>query len=356
MADGKRSDVSDSTVGGASERQRVSLSEREKYLIYLVAGIVLVAVAVAVLFVEGHSTPLSKCKGVLLSGPRDACLTALAVSSDNASICSFAGFEQQQCITSVAERYSSQSTCDLLSNETYKYQCTLNVSLRTSTPSACATLGNYSSQCYYSYAKQGRFSNKTICSLITNSTEKSYCNAVSNYNLALDTGNQSYCGLVPGSSDSSILYLLLNYSTLSANSTDYLYYEYYNFTPRDYCYFNLAVKYNNSAACSRMSSSIGSLCNGYLAALSKKSNSAQAFNLTAALAACTVVPSSLQNACSSSAYTAAAETYDNVSYCTEIQNETYFASCIDALAQYYNDTAYCSYIKNSTAQSSCYLQ
>ncbi len=355
MADEKRGGGNGPGGKGESARQRISLGNRERYLMYLAVGIILIVVASAVLLVEGHSTALSKCKGVLLSGPRDTCMVALAVSSNNASVCNYVSPGNQQCIVDVAEHYGSQSTCNLLANGTYKYQCTLNVSLRTGNPSACTALGNYTSQCYYSYAKQNKFSNATICSYMSNLTEQAYCDAVSNYNLAINTGNQSYCTHVTNTTDSKLPYLLFNYSSTGANSTSYLYYEYYNFTPRAYCYFNLALKYNSTSACDTIGGTIGSLCNGSLEALAQqKKNSTQTFNLTSILASCNQAPGAIQQVCSSAAYTAAAELYDNVSYCSGIGNSMYYYSCIDAMVQYYNNTSYCSYIKNSTAQSSCY--
>ncbi len=340
----------------ASEGTGPGLSTREKYLIYLVLGVVLLVIASAITLAESHSTPLSRCKGILLGNQRDVCLASLAVSSDNGSICTLMSSGAQQCAANVAEHYSNQSACDLISNGTYRYQCTLNVSLHEGSPAACATLGSYSSPCYYSFAKQDRFSNVTLCGLISNTTDGAYCNAVSDYNLAVSTGNLSYCAPVPNSADNNLLFLLLNYSASGVNDTNYLYYAYYNFTPRSYCYFNLALKYNNSAACNTIGGTIGSICDGALAERSSLVNSTQAFNLTSALLSCYAIPASLQTVCKTAAYTNAAVLYDNVSLCNSIQDQSDSYSCIDTVAQHYNDTSYCAYITNSTAQALCYAQ
>ncbi|MDE1868825.1 MAG: hypothetical protein KGH60_02560 [Candidatus Micrarchaeota archaeon] len=336
-----------------SKRRKPVLSERERKIVYIGATVILVAAALVSLLAQSavRSNGVNGCSGIILQQQRDSCYNQFAIATKNITACgAIAGAAlRSSCSSTVAESLSTPGLCGKAGQAGYSYSnCVINITLSTGHAAYCSLLnGTLASTCAYDLAVQQKFANLTTCYGIANSTLMDSCMGTYYYNSAILHGSASYCGRIPGSSNSSILGSILSQGSNYSNPEQYVIYSSINVSPRNYCYYRIATATLNRSVCSSTSGLLSTLCNDTFITLN---STAQSYNVTTA---CGSLPGYLQDICNYGVASQLALANKNVSYCASLQGTTYRYSCITTLASSLRNATYCSYIPNTTVSQAC---
>ncbi len=201
------------------------------------------------------------------------------------------------------------------------------------------TLSNntYRSACIYFFAKSTGFDNISYCSQISNSKMHSYCSAYSGYQIALKTGNTSYCSafdLAPNSSIPISSLVALTPSNISSKVSG-LSYTIANVSDSDLCYYSVALYRNNITDCNKLSGDLYSECTYAInqtalklppinmSELSSKCNATSAYGGYVAVDACII---------------GFAVSYHNQTYCTLITNSSDQSLCVSEVENHTNSS------------------
>ena len=332
--------------------------ERHRRLILFAITMILIIIAAAVIIINTVNPKkhnIGTCMGIFLPQQKYNCMYALANSTNNYTICSYIQPSQSayKCIGSIAERNNNATACSIINSSSYEYDnCIENVSLSTLDASYCGSLDNYNaSVCAYDVAKAGSFSSIGYCSSIPANSQKMLCTYMYYYGMSLKSKDGSYCALLPNVTNDTLLYSIFteNYTGIKLLNSSYLSFSEFNITPRDYCFYSLALYSRNSSVCSLASSGVSGLCADYFKVMN--SSSALTGNVTTL---CKNAPSYAQGLCNYTIYTEEAVAQKNISSCNAISNASYRSECITELAYRYNDSSFCNYLSfNSTVEQLC---
>jgi hypothetical protein len=355
MASRKRREKTEGLVDSA-------IRENARF-IYLAAALLIVA-AIFYAYVNIPRNSYQRCASTIYPGPRNTCMTALAVSRENYTICnSLSNSEPRyQCIEGVAEKKLDLSGCRALnSSDSYYYfvSCVYNITSASGNVSGCNALnGTYMSYCAAKALAKSGFSNLNSCESISNSVIANSCRSVYYYNRASVTGNPAYCGMVNDTTGIGLedAFLYLN-STIMDNYSDSLYYT-ENISLNSYCYAAAAYTSDNAAICGSLSGVGAQICSAAVA--EKAPQPAAGANITANFttleSACKLSDNySTGVICEDVIRMADAVKNENVSECGIVSPGALQESCYEELAYTYNDSSYCSYIGNLTDSSDCAL-
>ena len=342
-----------SANSGAGD-QKTKLSEREKLLVGGVIAAALVVVAAFTLIASGGGTPLSRCRGVVLSQQRYSCLEQLANSTSNASVCSYLpGIYQAGCVSGVAARTGNLSVCSQVeSNESYYSACIFGVSNSTVSASECGLLADpYKSECLYNIASKENFTNAEICSGISNTTLNSDCTDKADYNYAVKNGDLGYCAMLPNTQNYSLIsYMVGNGAASVLNFSSPL--AFINSTPQQYCRYRIAKLTYNESACAGLGGYLSLICSSNFQSLQTTSGASK-ITLQNVSSLCASTPSFASTLCAYAIYTYIAVANENASICKSIGLPASQYGCYAGIALRYKNSTYCSYIGNTTARVSC---
>lgn len=333
-------------------------AERVKRLkLYFGLTIVLLVIAFLSFLIVPRGSSARSCNSLILTSSRYDCLTALALSQENASVCAYeSGAYADSCYIQVAEKSGNSGTCNSIQNASVLGLCVSTLAVANNDSSACRLAGEpLASSCEEKIAL--RLNNQSICSSISNSSLSIACGSIINTRLALLARNAGYCTNVTDLTDKNITGMIIQNLTAGSEmggnaqykaleSTIYLLPN-VTYTARDYCYTALAAQLTNSALCANVSA--GEATNVCELQSGAYANTTE--NFTSALAACSYA-GTFSKQCVQSVTLAEAVRTRNVTLCSQLQNGL-DASCFSLLASTYMNATYCSYISNATAESSC---
>ena len=327
--------------------------------LYLLVTIVLVLVAAAALLIP-RGTPLHQCNSLFFQQNKYSCISQLAFSSNNASLCGMmTGNYSSACYESMAERTGNASLCSnsLSGNTTTGSECFTYFANKTGNASLCAgAVEPYKMHCVTSLSV--RSSSNASCSML-DPQNQTICSSSVGMSEAIVYGKANLCNLVSNSTDRQIENGILNntpaVSSLGGMASYMLTYllaiPNESISPKDLCYLAVAGKTSNSSLCGYISSSqISQLCTS----VSSRANvTPQSFNA-----------SQILNACSSSSmyisekqcivYLTLSESIetDNITWCKTLGSD-YYTTCYSSFASAFKNATYCSYISNITASNAC---
>lgn len=339
----------------SSEMKRVRLQ------LYVVVAIFILVV---ILLLLPRGSALQQCLNVILQNQRQLCLYNLALSSGNASICSYTGYPfSNSCYIALAQKTNNASACQnvIRTNQSLGSICIMSLVNSTLNPAPCRTLGEpYASSCNMRVAL-GTY-NMSLCNMVKNQTNRTVCMAAVNTNIALLTSNSSKCALVTNSINRSLVtsvYLKINQKLLKSNtnSTRSSLLGYlanlpsFNASARDLCYLFLAGSTQNTNYCS----SIGYSQLSFACSSSYRNLNVSAANFTKLLAGCNNQSVNYRSICVQSVVTGYAISTKNATLCSSYFTPPSLWQCYSALAQAFKNSTYCGYIANTTINSACLL-
>ncbi|MGC8586892.1 MAG: hypothetical protein ACP5K9_01210 [Candidatus Micrarchaeia archaeon] len=344
---------------GADKSARAGFSQSQKMVIYLALTLFLLLAAVEI-SIAPRGSPLHQCNSIIVTANRYLCLSRLALSTDNASICSYMpGLYSAACLTSVAKSTGNQLYCrDAMAiNQTLGSMCIEYVANETNNPSLCyAATPQYAQSCAFQLAI--KLNNSTICGSLGNSTLSEECTSAIGIDEAVVLANPASCGSVANTTNKSIVNSVMSnlyYVNMSKypNLQDMLMYSIAmpgeSYSLRDICYAVLSTASGNYSYCSYASPSGAGMCRS----LKSYNSKPQQMNYTSELAACNSLGME-QAACREAVMLSEAIATKNVSICYSFGNNTQISnSCIAALARQYLNESYCKLIKNSSASEAC---
>lgn len=331
-----------------------------KLRLYVAIALVAVVLALISFLLVPSGSGVSKCSRLVFESSKYTCMTGIAVSQMNASVCGYEqGSYEDLCYAQVAESANSVGTCKRVQNESTRDSCLAAVAVATGNYSSCSLASEpTASSCAESVGLS--LNNLSICSSIPNLTDAATCKSIVSTRRAELTGNPDYCANVTESSDKNVTVFIV--STLNANLAlgagsqntllpgALLFVPNVTYTARDYCYSQLAQQLSNPGLCSNVSAGEAtSFCKLQASSTATTSNSTA--NYTQLLAACAQL-GSYSRACTQSATITQAISTRNATLCGELQGALNLA-CYTALASKYMNASYCNYIYNATEHSVC---
>ncbi len=335
--------------GGVSQKGKVLL---------LFAIMVIILVLAIISFLPSNQTPLKKCLGVVLQQNRNACLSALALNTKNASICSYLqGGYEASCYASMGEELSNLTLCQsaLAINSSYGSSCIANVSYSTGNFSPCSTLN--ASDEYACATKVGiKLENASACSILSNGTDMAACVSSVSFIAAVSKHNPSLCSLVSQNNSTSFSRMVMAnvgsmVENLFGNMTTYFDYLAYISqpppSPQDLCYLSSAIASKNASVCSSITSqNVKTACLSYI-----KPQNVTEVNYTSELNLCESA-GEIKSACINAVLLSEALQTRNATICGKL-NATESLICYSNLAIKYKNTTYCGYIANAIENSAC---
>ncbi len=355
----KRGALQQFGIGGGA---RQKFTESEKRLVLLLVVTLLIIIALIIVLSNITAPPssgqlgFSKCNGYAISTQKYSCLTTLAESTKNTTLCNLMPpYERNNCLLGVAQLAASINVCNLInSSSPYYSQCIGTVSATISNASACSTLSGYPlEQCL-----SNSYSSLTLaqCGAMQNQSSKNVCLYVYYYKSAIGFRNGTYCGMLPNATNESVLQTLVkiqygNVTTATANVTLPELYGLQSANPtlRQFCYYQLAQEEINKSMCGIAGGTVAALCNASLTPV----NTTPAFNLTAKniTDACSSITSlAKKTACELNYYSFQAAQSKNASKCALINSSFTYAWCISMGGS----PSGCNATSASQLQGNCY--
>lgn len=319
--------------------------------------IILILAVVVIFFPKG--TRLEQCLGIFLVQNKDACLSSLAYSTQNQTICSYIQDPNSQtCYSNLAIALNSPAICSGAGSNLSIANCVSQIANETQNFQACNNLdGSYKDSCVLQVAISSQ--NLPLCSSISNGTSNTICTSIINLNLAARTSNLSYCSGVSDQVNRTIFSSVLsavgslftdkNTSSLFSALSGYSFAS-QNYSSRDLCYILLASNSQNQTVCSFASSYAQGTC----AYATKANNTLEAQNYSQLLSSCQSLSQYNVN-CTQYVELAIAIATKNLTTCASLPlNVSY--NCYSSIAIDQRNSTYCGYIKNATANNACLLQ
>ncbi len=344
-----------------NDKQKMEVSEEEKRNIKVYAVITLILIGVALLFIIfPKGTLLQQCEGIILSINRDACLSNIAISTKNASICGMLSHEASVgCYATLGESTNNITTCEkaYLIDQARGAKCLLKVVSLTGNFSVCGGLVEpYKEKCFFDSAL--RLHDPQLCSLLS-SNNATLCNSSIGINRAYFNTNISYCGSVSNSTNQNFLQQLITNTSsvfvtvagnLSILVSEFAFVPNQNLSARDLCYITVAAKVGNSSYCNATGVSARNLCQ-ILANQTAKNLTPESVNFTSMLQNCKNL-TQYQSYCTTYVLLDEAVLTKNLSICASFSDYTSW-QCYASIAKRYKNMSYCGYITNSSANSAC---
>ncbi|MGC8648729.1 MAG: hypothetical protein ACP5UN_00710 [Candidatus Micrarchaeia archaeon] len=362
----------ESLIGNISK----GLTNREKNIIVIIfLFVIMVAVYFYLSYItapptivtgSGIESAISNCK----SSPNYInCLDNLAAQTENASICNesvIPEYAKSKCIYNVALKTNNINECNEISkNSNYSINCYLNLTNKTKNVGICSALSMpYSGDCIYNLLNASNFSDITLCNKIQNQTYLAMCKDMYYFENAVNSKSDVLCSNMSNKTSYITMMSLLEMKNKniiskqsSLNSTSYSdSIEFLNFTPRDYCYYDIANESNNPQICNNINVALyKNLCSSAF----EKAPEAPNINFTApnATAACANNKNSTMIAECNTLYllNSAADT-GNISTCNEINKTKYPGladMCVYNVALKNMNESTCNLIENKTLENNC---
>ncbi len=317
----------------------------------MIAGIAILLLAIATMasFLLVGGSGFDSCKRIIITQNRYDCITQLAESTSNSSMCAYlSGAYSGQCYYAIATQTGRQGLCAyaMNSSQTSGDACFYYFANSTDNASLCRDV-NYSLQYKCASAIAYRLGDSAACDMAGNNTEISACMlAIGTYDAA-SSGNYTYCSTLTG--NETLLQADAQASALStARGASPV--EYSNlliaasnktYPMSDFCYAMIGISTGNSAYCSRINNqTIEYACNS-----SSETFTQQNINLTDRLAGCDSALGGNQSICRDAVMLAYAVQDNNATVCGRL-NSSMQIECYQSLAQTYSNSTYCSYIAN----------
>ena len=335
-----------------------------RMMIFVAVWILVIAIVISLLAPSG--TPLQKCTHAWLSQNKEQCLYSLALSSKNGTLCAnLSSTDSASCYFAVAEARGNVSMCGKVNDSNASAQCTVFVANATNNFGDCYDLKSTGrSYCLDTLALKDY--NASLCSGLSNSTNRSICSSSIRFSDALRLDNATYCSQVTPNPNpvitSSVLYNsgALDYGRIAGNLSGYSTFMGFSqqnvqFTARDFCYFAYATQFHNESSCSLISNATLSNACTYAAVpqvAQNSSNSTGTFNYTRLLDACAAEPGVNQTACVAVVKTVDAENTRNASVCGTLAGN-YSYECYTSMAENFLNATFCGYIKNYSIYNAC---
>ncbi len=332
-----------------------SITVRQKLILYIILVVIILLLAlVSTIMVQGKS-PQQKCASIILEQNKISCFTNLAVSTNNASICSnLNGSYAASCYEAVAYNSGNSNICKeaLASYMPVGIDCIEHFVNLTGNSILCNLLSGQNFQnCFFDAALSS--GNISLCSFA--GANESLCISSVSLSNALKYKNIFLCKYVSPSANASTVHSILSNSRTKINETlmgygfSLLSYG-YNISARDLCIINVADELENKSYCASLNSSIaGQLCYQFVAPPPVPKQ----VNYTALLNSCSNA-GSFAGVCRASVLISEAINTKNPSLCNEL-NQTLSWDCFTTLARTYDNVSYCGYIKNATVNNACIL-
>ncbi len=351
---------------GGGSKPFLNQAQKRKLLIYSV--VLLMIIAMPLLLLSGGSRGLASCEGIILSQQRYECISGLASSTSNASMCSNLPSQYSyNCVLGIALHNKNLTECGIINpSSPYYYSCVYNITVSLGSPSGCHLLqGAQESTCLYSIAQLSNFTDLALCASIPSKSTEAQCSYMYYFRNAISYGNAGSCAALP----SSVNYgLMLNMSKYVANQSIGSVFEYAlgKFTPRDYCYNQVAILEKNATICSFASPDAANFCQYQVQYAIEAAVNNTAVNTSVS---CANLPLSkltqaenltknetryLYNLTIFGCTMESAITAKNITICSEIQNSTYYNSCVWGYIKNFNATGYCNDLTNSSLKDYCY--
>ncbi len=338
----------------------------------IVGGLVILAIGLSAL---ANFVGNGNCKGILLGPSKDTCMFALALSSNNYSMCkSLTGSQDAQCYLQISENTGNSSLCRNASkySSAWGNQCYLYFENKTGSASYCSgVIGTEHGSCLAASAIYNY--NLSYCADISNFTQSSSCAQAVSMNSALRSDNASYCAALSGTySSNETLYLLssldgavkANASGLYSESTPLVYMQGSAYLKSDICYLFFSTLVGSTNYCSMITNSgIGAICssvalNRFPVASPSNSTHSNSTNSTAYYSTlineCSNQSASIFSLCSNAVLLMEALQTKNATICSHFSGALN-AQCFEGLAKEYGNATYCGYISNSTYDYSCVI-
>ncbi|MDE1869504.1 MAG: hypothetical protein KGH71_00775 [Candidatus Micrarchaeota archaeon] len=344
-------------MAAKSQVTQPTSAENTIKLYFIITCAVVIIAFLFLIFPKGSA--LQQCLGILLPSGQSSCLSQLAYSTMNQSICSYIqGADAGGCYSSIAVANHSTALCHMAGSNQSIGSCISLIALQAQSTAQCDSAPQpYRDMCIYSVAT-AELKVAQYCYQIQNNTIRTECASTISLNAAALTLNPGFCANVSNSTNKTIistvsakngaLFSEVNAtSTLSSISSSP--FISINYTLRDMCYTFIAIKTNNSKICLNAGNYARSLCNY---SLSGSPPAPQ--NYTQLLAACSQAPQ-YKSECIYYVQLSEAIATKNLSICAGFPSPNSW-ECYSALAQTYGNSTYCGYITNSTANNSCASQ
>ncbi len=337
----KNSNIQGNTDG--LQKNKAEVKNREKQRIVVLAGFVILLAALAGLVALGslrHQTPVSQCEGIIFAQSKYTCLSNLALTTENLSICrDIPGSYSYGCLSGIAADASNSLICNYMNSSSASYSgCISQFETSGFNASVCKNVENSSvmSSCFYTFADLGNFSNLSYCKSINNTQLVNECTDRFYYTSAITSHDSNYCSALPNSSIKGIPIselLGLNASSivgvnLPQNAYNYSLssYEFLNISDQGLCYLNLAGITKNASLCSFERGNLNSLC-----LASTKSAQTKPLSYSQILTVCSTLPGSYRNICINQELIGQASEYDNSTYCRYTTNTTENSACLSSI-------------------------
>lgn len=326
--------------------------------IYAAVTVLLITVALLSFLVVPGGGGARSCTGYFLQNSRYACLTGLAVSGRNASVCANlpeqGTYSSDSCYSQVAQEEDNASVCGRIFNATEGYACTYAVALATGNYLLCGGIGApYSGRCTDGIAV--RLDMPSLCGGTGNATSAAECTSIVYVNRMLSHGDAGYCANVPGEENESVAdYVISNvtyglgsaFQNVSASFTSLSFAQNVTYGARDFCYYLAAEKLHDPSLCSDIAEGyVSSYCGSQFETAAVNAT----FNSTQLGAICSELGYGSQ-ACQALTMAQAIAT-DNASECGTLQS--LHDNCYSSLANAYNNTGFCQLISNASIKYAC---
>ncbi len=337
--------------------EAVSASNNIRMYAIIAAFLVLISI-LAFLMIPGGSR-LNKCVSILLGQDRYTCLSELALSTNNASVCGYLNSSyRSSCYLNVAEKYANASVCAKLSSSD-RVSCVMNVSYANQNYHECSLInGLNESACMQRIALNTY--NIDICDAISNKSAGTDCINSLNLVNALVKGKASYCLSLPENSNSSTtstIFSALSSHNLSSGMSLYLNYllstENGTMTPKDFCYYYVGISSLNQSDCLHISNqSIQKSCASEVIPINNSTYSNMtAVNYTQLINSC--IAAGLNSTCDSIAL-AHALVDMNLTECSQLPSSI-SETCYMSIAERLGNVSDCGYIKNTSLNDLCVM-
>lgn len=334
--------------------------------IFAYAVVLLFAIAIVLLIMPGRAAGLSACQSIILSQQRYGCISELAASTSNISVCGYLPSQSaDSCMLGIALAQRNITECGMISpSSQYYYTCIYNLSVSLGKPSDCSLLhGADADQCFYGMAKIGNFTQLWLCTSISNVSLRSSCGYVYDYRRAIEYRSAPSCGALPDIANGTVLFDIVEYGggqsmgSLFESSVS-------GFTPRDFCYNQLATMEKNTSICSFASANAATFCQDQVKYAEEANTTASNRTVSCSNLSVPNLGGGANLNASESGYlrnltimgctTAMAVSTKNITLCSEISNSTFYNSCVWGFIKTLNATGDCSYLTNTTLKGYCY--
>lgn len=346
---------------------------------YAAIAIIMVIIAAVVLALQNNQGGLKGCTGIILEAYRDSCISRLAYSTANVSLCSYLPSGQaDSCISYIAENRSDAALCSGLSTSAEGNACMGAIANEEDNYTLCREMnGSALDACVTSIAS--RLAQPGECTGLSSRVAAQICANASLLSGALHSENPNACGSVTNRTGGTLTSGVAYYSgvfTYSGNGTvgngaltleqrassPLSVVQFLNastYSSRDLCYIYMAAALRAPQYCADVpNATIANVCSGGVQPVNSNSTltasgaAVTGGNSTQLIAALCKNLTLTAGTCNNFAQFYHAVSTRNLTLCGALSGGTQY-QCYITLAKDYNNTNICSYITNATVNAAC---